>query len=289
VADIYQLVGGTNVFTDIAASDVGTNIANAIQRSLGEQERRGLRLSGLGPTCPKALWHASHTPELAEPLPPYAKIKYTYGHIIEHLIIGLAKAAGHEVTGEQDEIIVDGILGHRDCVIDGCIVDVKSASSRSFQSFRDKTIGQNDTFGYLDQLDAYTLGSMGDPLVRTKDRAYLLAVDKTLGHLTLYEHKLREQNIRSRIQEYRRIVERLTPPSCNCGTVPDGKSGNIKLDVKASYNSFKYVCKPTLRTFLYASGPVYLTKVMRTPDVPEITRAYVRQDSETEGRSHTYH
>jgi hypothetical protein len=89
-----------------------------------------------------------HHPELGEELPPQARIKYAYGHIIEHLIIELARAAGHEVVGEQDEITVDGILGHRDCVIDGCIVDVKSAASRSFLKFRDKTIAQDDPFGY---------------------------------------------------------------------------------------------------------------------------------------------
>ena len=48
---------------------------------------------------------------------------YAFGHMIEGLAIGLAKASGHEVLGEQDEIYVDGIRGpHRDCVIDGCVV-----------------------------------------------------------------------------------------------------------------------------------------------------------------------
>src|SRR6266849_6159935 len=40
----------------------------------------------------------------------------------------MAKAAGHEVLGEQDELTLDGVVGHRDCVIDGCIVDVKTTS-----------------------------------------------------------------------------------------------------------------------------------------------------------------
>jgi len=80
----------------------------------------------------KPLWHSIHTPEKAEALPAWAEIKYTYGHILEALAISLAKAAGHEVTGEQDAITVDGILGHRDCVIDGCVVDVKSANRPEF-------------------------------------------------------------------------------------------------------------------------------------------------------------
>ncbi len=275
IPDIYKLVGGDNGLTDLLSSDIGANIASAIQRSLGQQERRGLRLSGLGPSCPKALWHRVHTPELAEPIPPYAKIKYTYGHIIEHLVIGLAKAAGHEVTGEQDVLTLDGIVGHRDCVIDGCIVDVKSASTRSFQKFKDKSIAapEGDPFGYLDQLDGYLLASVDDPLVHTKDKGYLLAIDKTLGHMVLYEHKLRADSIRERIKEYRKVVEFPSPPPCQCKTRADGKSGNIALDVKASYSPFRQCCFPHLRAFLYASGPVYLSKVVRIPDVPEIDKA----------------
>lgn len=253
---------------------MGVSIAGAIQGSLSKQDRRGLRLSALGPKCPCALWYSINKPEVAEPLPPYARIKYLYGHIIEHTLIGLAKAAGHSVTGEQDELTVDGITGHRDCVIDGAIVDIKSSSSRGFQKFKDKTIGQSDDFGYLDQLDGYLLGSQSDPLVTVKDRAYLLAIDKTLGHVVLYEHRLRADSIRKRITHYKQIVTSSEPPTCTCGTVPDGKSGNVRLGTTASYSPFKHICFPRLRTFLYSSGPVYLTKVVRTPDVLELTKTF---------------
>ena len=270
IPDIYSYVGGEHGLA--AAPDMGIGIADALSKSFSKQERRGLRLSGLGPKCPKALWHSVHTPELAEPLPPYARIKYGYGHIIEALIIGLAKASGHIVTGEQDELTVDGIVGHRDCVIDGCVVDVKSSSSRGFQKFKDKTIAQDDPFGYLDQIDAYVVGSADDPLVTVKDRGYLLAVDKTLGHLALYEHIIRKEHLLQRIELYKRIVSSDAPPACTCGTVADGKSGNIKLDTKASYSAYKFECFPRLRIFRYASGLVYLSTVVRKPDVTEIDK-----------------
>jgi hypothetical protein len=141
----------------------------------------------------------------------------------------------------------------------------------AMQSSETRALG-NDPFGYLEQLDAYLLGSVGDDLVTVKDRAYLLAIDKQLGHMCLYEHQLRAQHIRSRISAYKDIVSLDTPPVCECGTVPDGKSGNIRLDTKASYNIYKHTCFPNLRTFLYASGPVYLTKVVRKPDVPEVDK-----------------
>lgn len=184
----------------------------------------------------------------------------------------MAKAAGHEVTGEQDELFVDGVRGHRDCVIDGCVVDVKSAATRSFQKFKDGSIRDDDAFGYLDQLDGYVVGSRNDPLVRNKSTGYLLAIDKQLGHLALYEHTAREESIRERIRDYRDVVALDRAPRCTCEEVPDGKSGNVKLGVRASYNAFKYCCHPQLRTFLYASGPVYLTKVVRKPDVPEVDK-----------------
>jgi hypothetical protein len=237
-----------------------------------EEKAPTLRLSQMGSRCPCALWHSIHAPDEAEPLPPWAEFKYAYGAIIEALAVALAKAAGHDVRGEQDRVVVDGIVGHRDCVIDGCVVDVKSAASRSFQKFRDGSIRLDDSFGYLDQLDGYLVGSADDPIVTVKDKGYLLVIDKQLGHMVLYEHTIRPDGIKSRIKDYKRIVAQDRPPACTCGTVPDGKSGNIRLDTKASYNSFKYCCNPSLRTFLYSDGPRYLTKVMRKPDVTEIDR-----------------
>lgn len=269
VPDIQELLRTDGWFTD----DLATALARKMQWSLNRPESKPtLRLSQMGPRCPKALWHSIHTPELAEALPPQAKFKYQYGHIIEELAITLAKAAGHLVVGEQDELVVDGILGHRDAVVDGAVLDVKSTSTLGFKKFEEGTIAQDDQFGYLDQLDGYICGSLHDPLVTIKDRGYLLAIDKQLGHMCIYEHKFREESIRERIREYKRICSLPTPPGCTCGTVFDGKSGNIRLDVKASYSPYKYVCNPNLRTFIYAKGPVYLTHVARRPDVLEVDK-----------------
>jgi hypothetical protein len=270
--DIYEKIkNDRNWFTPERSASFSANLEQALKPS-AEERLPTLRLSKMGPCCPRQLWYSIHHPELAETIPGYAYIKFTYGHILEHLVIELAKAAGHEVCGEQDVLTVDGIKGHRDCVIDGCVVDVKSCSSRMFEKFKDKSIGKDDPFGYLDQLDGYLVGSNGDSVVQVKDRGYILAVDKTLGHIELYEHRVREDSIRKRIEHYKQIVGRNTPPSCECRCVPDGKSGNIKLDVKASYSAFKHSCFPHLRTFLYASGPVYLTKVVRVPNVIEVDK-----------------
>ncbi len=242
-------------------------IANLSPRDTGVQPT--LRLSALGDRCPHARWLSIHSPSLQEPLPAQARIKFAYGHVIEALAISMAKAAGHEVTGEQDVVHCHGIKGHRDCVIDGCIVDVKSSSSQSFSKFKDGSIRENDTFGYLDQLDGYIVASAQDPLVTVKDRGYLLVIDKQLGHFCLYEHILRPESIEKKIAEAKAIVELSSPPACTCGIEKDGESGNFKLDLRASYNGYKHACMESrgikLRTFLYSNGPRFLTTVIRRP------------------------
>jgi hypothetical protein len=274
IPDIYKLIQRKDGwFTNELSENFATEVARRLQEKFNAPERTPrLRLSKMGPVCPCALWHSIHHPEMAEALPPWAEIKFSYGHILEALVITLAKAAGHEVTGEQDELIVDGIVGHRDCVIDGCLLDVKSASSRSFDKIKSGQLEMDDPFGYLDQLDGYLVASRGDALVSEKHKGYILAIDKQLGKMCLYEHPVRETHIRARIASHKQTVSVAEAPTCKCGTVADGKSGNVKLDTKASYSAYKYACFPKLRTFLYASGPVYLTHVERKPDVKEIDK-----------------
>lgn len=263
VPDIYSL---------LQEEDWKDGINLQVQLKGRPSQKGSLRLSALGPRCPRALWYSVHRPELAEKLPPWAEFKYAYGHIIEATAVVLAKKAGHHVTGEQDELVLDGVVGHRDCVIDGCVVDIKSSSSFSFNKFKDGSIARKDDFGYLDQLDGYVVASHDDPLVTCKDKGYLLVIDKTLGHMCLYEHTVRRDNILERIKSCKAIIASNEPPRCECESISDGKSGNIKLDIKASYSLYKHCCFPNLRTFLYASGPVYLTHVARKPDVIEVDK-----------------
>lgn len=280
VNDVYELVKRNDGwFNEGIADDLSRSITRRLSEQLGQRntERRDLRLSQMGPRCPRALWYSVHRPELAEALPPWATIKYSYGHILEALLICLAKAAGHEVTGEQDELVLDGIKGHRDCVIDGCIVDVKSASSRSFQKFKDRTLAQDDAFGYLEQLDGYVVASRDDDLVREKSRGYILAIDKTLGHMVLYEHAVRSEHIQRRIRDFKRIVEGTVPPTCTCETRTSGGGGNVELGDVAGYSAYKFCCFPQLRTCLTSKGPRYLVHVNKWPTyagkpLPEIDR-----------------
>lgn len=241
--------------------DVGREL---VEHPLHTDRVPRLRLSQMGERCPCALWHSIHKPEEAQALPPWANFKYSFGHMIEAAALVLAKAAGHSVVGEQDELIVDGIKGHRDAVVDGCCVDVKSTNSRSFAEFKTADEATADKWGYLSQLDGYLVGSAKDPLVLDKENAYLFLIDLQLGHMQLYAHRKRESHIRARIESHKQIVGRNVPPACTCGTIEED-NGNIRLDTKASYNTFKFACKPELRTFIFSSGPTYFTKVVKPP------------------------
>lgn len=195
------------------------------------------------------------------------KMKFLYGDVLEDLLILLAIEAGHTVTDLQKEVSVDGVRGRIDCIIDGVLVDVKSASTRSFEKFKDGSLVDNDLFGYIGQLAGYSLGAGG------LDGAFL-AVDKTLGHITLLrigKEELEQYNVRERIAKARHTLASDIPPREYCYTpVPEGKSGNLKLPVGCSYCSFKHSCYPDLRTFIYSYGPVYLTEVVKEPRVPEV-------------------
>jgi hypothetical protein len=98
--------------------------------------------------------------------------------------------------------------------------------------------------------------------------------------MVLYEHICRHERVLLRIKFLKELSSRSTPPPCECGTKTEGSSGNVGLDVRASYSPYKYLCFPHLRTFLYADGPKYLTKVVREPNVTELPRSLYRDLSE---------
>src|ERR1044072_7628638 len=142
VDDIYDTLRNKELTrTNEITSRFAENLSKRLQAQAEERSDHGrLRLSGMGIKCPCALWYSLHHPELADAYKPWELNKFFYGHMLEEWIISLAKASGHEVVGEQDEIILDDVTGHRDCIIDGCVVDVKSATSRGLQKFKDRTI-----------------------------------------------------------------------------------------------------------------------------------------------------
>lgn len=226
-----------------------------------------LRFSALG-RPDRQIWYDAHPePGLTEPMLPKVYLKFLYGDIIEQMLLFLAKEAGHVVEQEQAEVEVDGVKGHIDAIIDGTVVDVKSASSFGYKKFADRTITEDDPFGYVAQLAGYA-----SVLTPGKPAAWL-ANDKVHGDICvspLSDMVIKHYPPAERISHLKEVIASETPPELCYEPVPDGKSGNLKLPTPCGYCKHKFRCHPGLRTFLYANGPRFLTKVAKVPDVPEV-------------------
>lgn len=247
----------------------GQMVANLVAQRISEtRSKPSLRMSNLGKDD-RRLWLDINKPELGEPLSASTYVKFLYGDILEELLLFLSKEAGHEVRGEQDTMEINGVVGHRDAVIDGVLTDVKSASSYSFKNFKGGKLAEDDKFGYIDQLNQYLYASKEDPIVTEKDVGAFFVIDKTTGNMCIDKHARNGKDYSAVVDEKRAMLQGPMPEPCEV-PIPEGKSGNMKLSVKCSYCPFKKVCYPNHRTFLYSHGPVFLTEVRKLPKVYEV-------------------
>lgn len=270
IEDIYALFEKEQVVSREDVEAFGKNVAEIIGRRLSEKKGGTyLRLSNLGEKCDRKQWLKVHHPELAEPMHGSAHLKFMLGDLFEATILFLARVAGHKVEGEQQEVSLYGVPGHRDAVIDGNLVDAKSASSFAFQKFANHLTEEQDDFGYIRQLTGYLEEAQNDPLVTNKDSAFFLVGDKTLGKLVLDEHKRADTDWESLVKRKQAMLESPDLPPRAYEDIPEGKSGNRKLGTACSYCEMKNACWPNLQKYNYAKGPVYLTKVARVPKVPK--------------------
>lgn len=276
VEDIRSVLVSHKLNKD-AVTAFGHALAGKLVDRLCEGDNRSeLRMSNFGMPDRK-LWYTVNKPELAEPLSAEVRLKFLYGDIIEELMIFLAKQAGHDVKHEQREVELNGIHGHIDAVVDGVVVDFKSAGSRSFSKFAEHRLDYDDPFHYRDQLSLYVQACRDLPDVTVKRQGSFLAVDKELGRFCLDTYTVKDIDYEQESVRKNRMLREDQPPSRCYSPVPHGASGNQRLSVECSYCPFKRDCwKDTnqgrgLRTFLYSTGVVHLTHVAREPDVPEIT------------------
>jgi hypothetical protein len=294
--DIYELFNNPDKFDTTRehieefAENLAKHLAERSEETRVEKNGQALRASSVGKPCSRQLWYANNIEQFNhEPLPPYKKLSFLYGDVIEELLFYLAKLTGHRVEGQQGEARLEGILGHRDGIIDGRLVDVKSASTRSLKKFTEHNLVKDDPFGYLGQLAFYLEAAQDDPLVTDKDQASFLVMDKQHGHLVLDTyHRDELPNIYELIERQKQHMASSTPPPRGFSPVPTESayrleqgakpSGNKKLGVACSYCPVKNHCWPNMRTFVYSSGPVFMTDVVKTPRVPEVfanARTYI--------------
>jgi hypothetical protein len=271
VPDIEKLFLEPHKFDEKNVKEFGQLLATIIASRVNPPERGkpSLRMSNIGTQCDRKLWMSVNKSDSGEGLPFEARMKFLFGDILEALLLFFAVEAGHSVTGAQDELEVEGVIGHRDAVIDGVTVDCKSASTYSFKKFANHLQSDDDSFGYLHQLNSYLQAGLNDPFVLDKERAAFLVVDKTLGHVCLDVHKKTKLDMVGFINRKKKVVSQDVMPHRGYADEPEGKSGNRKLGMECSYCPFKQSCWPDLRTFYYARGPVHLTKVVREPKVEQ--------------------
>lgn len=249
------------------------NLKEALKQRLAKQDdgsRRPIRFSALGKPDRQVWYDAYPEPETVEQMRPQTYIKFLYGAVIEEMILFLAREAGHEVSHEQHQVEVDGVTGSIDAIIDGVVVDVKSASSFGYKKFENNTVVQDDPFGYVAQLSGYA-----NVLTPGKEAAWI-ANDKVAGDIcvsTLAPVVIKHHDPETRIAHLKDVVANPIPPERCYPAVPDGKSGNMKLDTPCSYCKHKFRCWPGVRTFIMSTGPKYLVEVAREPKVPEVFNA----------------
>jgi hypothetical protein len=277
VEDIYNLFE-PSIINKISEEDLEKHlkeftksVTNNIKIVLNEQpkKKRKLSLSSIGkPT--RQLWYDKHSNSEARPLAPSTRIKFLYGHILEDLLILLSRVAGHTVTEEQKQVEVEGIKGHQDCKIDGVLVDCKSASGFAFKKFANNRLADDDPFGYIAQISAYSEGN-------GVNEAYFLAIDKQHGNIALTRvHDMEMINAKERVQYLKGALESKTIPDRCYSDIPEGVSGNRKLAIGCVFCPHKRECWSDanqgkgLRAFNYEKGPTYLTQVSKEPRVEEI-------------------
>lgn len=242
-----------------------------------------LRMSNIGSPCDRKLWLEKNFPQDKIPFSPSTHAKFQFGDLTEEYILFLAELSGHKVEGRQDECTFHGIKGHRDGLIDGHLIDCKSASSFAFKKFKDHLTAETDAFGYITQLLGYLEAFQDDPLLIEKNRAGFLVFDKQHGHLHLDWHERNPDfdwekffTDKKNINAGDQIPDRAFKPK------PDGyknyktkefvANGNELLDTNCSYCDMKFKCYENIRIFLSSQGPKFFTKVVKTPQMPEITK-----------------
>ena len=254
-------------------NNFGDNLKELLRSRLVPRESGGptLRLSALGKPS-RQLWYTDKGYEKEE-LTGDKLLKFLYGDVIEEILLTLAKLSGHTVTNEQKKVKVAGITGHMDAVIDGHVVDVKSASPSAFKKFERATLAVDDPFGYMQQISAYS-----EAVPDNKGVAFW-AMNKVDGALTLYQpSEAMLPDTQERVDELKVVLASDTPPDRCYDPVLETKTGNEKLGIGCVFCDFKKVCWSDanngegLKGYKYAAMPfpTYLTKTVKKPRVDEI-------------------
>ena len=271
IDDIYSLIdkGEEKINEDNLNAFLDTMREEVIRfLSPYEGERKHLRLSAVGRENRK-LWLEIHDPIKRKEI-PQQRMRFFYGHILEAILLFLAKESGHKVKEQQKEVVLEGVKGHIDAVIDGVLVDVKSASDYGFKKFKEGSLLQSDPFGYIGQISSY-MEAMD------LDEGAFFAINKNSGEMTLMMiDELTTINAAKRVRELKDIIASKEMPELCHEDIPMGTSGNMILNNGCVFCNYKDTCWKDsndgkgLRVFHYSYGYKYFTKVVKEPNVNEV-------------------
>lgn len=253
-------------------SSIALKLDKQLTRKREERDAGVIRASEIGmmDTCPRKFWFNYYAPEQADELEAHMVMKFLYGDFIEETVLLLARAAGHKVEREQEEIELDvageyKIVGHIDAVIDGVLVDVKSTSTYGMRDFAEGKGG--DKFGYRAQLNVYQTAT-------GTSRKGWLVVDKTIGATRFFE-ETKPYNTSALIIQTYGVLKSTVPPARRLPAVFEA-NGNAHLGMECSYCPYKRTCWKDanggkgLRTFAYSTGHKSYVHIEKEPRVPEV-------------------
>ena len=263
--------------TELAVS-IGFQVTNALAEHVKSRGEKVLYASEVGEPCLRKLWYKVHHPAKGEYLTRQTRLKFMYGDILEEVLLFLAQVSGHEVSKQQASVVYefeDGwqIRGRIDAVIDGEIVDVKTASPYGYTKMVEQGLTkENDAFGYSGQIGFYDLNK--DQLGVTGTSPRFLVMDKQNGKVGLAAPAPELPMTVAKMEEIKDAVK--DPIIVPDRGFPDKSTtnGNSKLGINCSYCAFKFDCWPGLRVFNYARGPEFLTQVKKAPRNDDITSWY---------------
>lgn len=262
VEDVYKVLEDGKKPSSAAIKKFAINIANLLKDRLTEKERvNTLRMSNIGKPVRK-IWYDFKYPKEVK----YSgsdKLKFLYGDIIEELVLFLIELAGYDVTDRQKEVDLDGVKGHIDGMVDGVLIDVKSASQFAFDKFKKHSLNdvEEDAFGYIGQISGYAEALR-------KDIVYFIIVNKVTGEILVEPYgDLELIDAFDKIQEIREALNKEEPPAKLCYPVTVHDNGNEEINRNCFYCAHKTHCFENLQAYQYSNKVRYFSKVVKEPRV----------------------
>ena len=277
IPDIYEVIKGNGGWTPTITKFFSEELSKVAESKFVEaqQPRDYLSLSSLGTPCRRKLWYRINNPNVAAPPSAESLGNFFYGDLLETFLLTLAKASGHQVEGEQEEVEINGVKGHVDAIIDGVVVDIKSASKYGFEKFQNNNLRNEDSFGYISQLSSYCYALKDDPRILNPNTGAFLAVKKDRFKLALDVYNLSEEikNKSDEVDKAKELVKQKTPPKRldPVPQFPKKDNGNRVIPFTCDWCEFKKTCWGNdVRKFIYSDGVRWLTHVEKEPRVKEL-------------------